>query len=375
MKIIYDCTVLDKWIGHATGIQRVVEELGRELVRCMPSAVLGVFDQNGICRAYSLEDRQIGPQIQVVCDDLIFSAGHDWDYLDHFAVIQAHVGRGVRFAVLCYDTIPLKLPFSYSEDFVSSFECWLKITMQTACLMLSISENTRADLAEFANQNNLKLPEIKIVRLGDHLPMVHGSGSATPDIISKAQLPFILSVGTLEFRKNHRILLDAYRFMLEDMKFRPPKLYIVGKQGDLDGGIRRQTEGDVRLQGLVEVLHGVTDTDLHALYQSAMFTVYPSIYEGWGLPVAESLYYGKQCIVSRCSSMLEIAPNFVRFAHPLKVEDWVRNIVELAQCPKTRLCESERIRKGCSVVTWEATAHQAREIFVDLFPDFREESN
>ena len=99
MKIVYDRTVLDEWTGYATGVQRVLEELGRELMRCLPAAVLGVFDQNGICRAYSLDTRQIGAQIPVNRNDLIFSAGHDWDYLDHFAVIQAHVARGVRFAV------------------------------------------------------------------------------------------------------------------------------------------------------------------------------------------------------------------------------------------------------------------------------------
>jgi len=369
VKVIYDCTVLDKWTGHATGIQRVVEELGRELVRCMPAAVLGVFDKDGVCRAYSLDDRQTGSPIQVGRDDLIFSAGHDWDYLDHFDVIQTHIARGVRFAILCHDTIPLKFPFTYSAEFVSRFEFWLKKSLQTVGLVFSNSESTRADVTAYAKQNNLRAPEIRVLRLGDHLPMANSVETPSPEIVRKAQLPFVLSVGTLEFRKNHRVLLDAYRFMLEDMKFKPPKLYIVGKQGELDGGIRRQAEGDLRLQGFVEVLHGVADADLHVLYQSALFTVYPSIYEGWGLPVAESLYYGKPCIASRCSSMREIAPDFIRFAHPLKVEDWVRNIVELANHPETRLDESERISKGYSPIPWANTAEQARDVMVDLWPE------
>lgn len=358
MKVIYDCTVINQWTGHATGIQRVAEELGRELVRCMPAAVLGVFDNEGTCRAFSFDNRKIGAQIAVGRDDLIFSAGHDWDYLNHFAVIQAHIARGVRFAVLCYDTIPLKFPFTYSADFVSRFDYWLKKTLQTASLVFSISESTRADVAAFANQSNLRIPKIWVLRLGDHLPRAINVEAPSRIIVSKAQQAFILSVGTLEFRKNHRILLDAYRYMLEETKFRPPKLYIVGKQGELDGGIRRQAEGDLRLQGLVEVLHGATDSDLHVLYQSAMFTVYPSIYEGWGLPVAESLYYGKPCIASGCSSIMEIAPELIRFVHPLCPNQWAEQIRQLSSDVRVLDDESRRIRETYRPVSWKDLAKQ-----------------
>lgn len=368
MKVIYDCTVLDKWTGHATGIQRVVEELGRELVRCMPTVVLGVFDQDGACWAYSLESRQIGARVPVACDDVIFSAGHDWDYLDHFAVIQAHIARGVRFVVLCYDTIPLLFPFTYSTDFVSRFDYWLKQALQTSSLVFSISKSTRADIVEYAYQHNLTAPEIEVLRLGDHLPVASSADAPSAEIVGRTRMPYILSVGTLEFRKNHRILLDAYRYMIEDMNFMPPKLYIVGKQGELDGGVRQQAEGDLRLRGLVEVLHGVTDADLHALYRSALFTVYPSIYEGWGLPVAESLHYGKPCITSGCSSMLEIAPECVRFVHPLCPDQWAKQISFLSSDPCILEDECRRVRESYRPISWRSSAARVALAFRGAFP-------
>jgi glycosyltransferase involved in cell wall biosynthesis len=364
MKIIYDCTVLGRWNGHATGIQRVVEELGKELVTCMPNSVAAIFNKNGECFKYDFDQHEIGEVVIVNVGDLIISTGHDWDYIDHFLMLQSYFEKGVLFGALFHDVIPLKFPFSYDSDFVERFEFWIKKTLSTVNFAFANSESTARDVIDYAKNNKYNPPKIHVLRLGDHLPVPLVNKNISEELIKKTSCPYILSVGTIEFRKNHSILLNAYRYLLEDMNFIPPKLYIIGKQGALDGGIKNQAEKDIRFRGLIEVIHGLNDNELREFYSSALFTVYPSIYEGWGLPVAESLFFGKPCIASRSSSMVEIAPMYTRFAHPLKVEEWARHIKELSEDKSLLESESFRIKNEYIKVSWADTARQMREILI-----------
>jgi glycosyltransferase involved in cell wall biosynthesis len=93
-----------------------------------------------------------------------------------------------------------------------------------------------------------------------------------------------------------------------------------------------------------------------------MFTLYPSIYEGWGLPIAESMNYGKPCITSNTSSMKEVAPEFTRFAHPLKLNEWVEHIQELSANDKILADESKRIKIEYTQSTWESAASKVMEL-------------
>ena len=364
MKIIYDCTVLTRWSGHATGIQRVVEELGKELVLCIPNLVAVIFNEAGECFKYTFDQSEIGGTVVISEGDLIISTGHDWDYIDHFLMLQRYFEKGVLCGVLFYDTIPLKFPFTYDDEFVKRFEFWFRKILSTVNFAFAISQSTAKDVAEYAKKHKYDIPKINVLRLGDHLPFSIANENISEKLKKLISEPYILSVGTIEFRKNHSILLNAYRYLLEDMNFTPPKLYILGKQGALDGGIKHQAENDIRFQGLIEVIHGLNDNELVKFYSAALFTVYPSIYEGWGLPVAESLFYGKPCIASRSSSMVEIAPKHIRFAHPLKVEEWAQQIKELSEDQLLLDLESLRIKQEYIKVGWKDTAMQMSEILL-----------
>jgi glycosyltransferase involved in cell wall biosynthesis len=362
MKILYDCTVLSKWQSHPTGIQRVVEELGKALLTCIPNFHLVLFDDKSECSEYSIDQNKTGIKLKIEPGDLIFSTGHDWDYIDHFLLLQKHINNGALFGVLFYDIIPIKFPLTYTKDFVSRFEFWFNKTISTVNFAFAISLNTAQDITEFLKFNNLPKLNIHVLRLGDNFKTPINDEPLSCSLSEKISRPYILSVGTVEFRKNHITLLNAYRFLLEDIGYTPPKLYIVGKQGFLDGEIKYQAENDIRLKGLVEVIHGLTDVELSHFYASAMFTVYPSIYEGWGLPVAESFFYGKPCIASKSSSMLEIAPKFTRFAHPLEAEEWANHIKILSENPALLKAESFKIKSEYIKVGWIDTAIQIREL-------------
>ncbi len=169
------------------------------------------------------------------------------------------------------------------------------------------------------------------------------------------------------------MLLNAYRYMVDVQGYRPPRLLIVGKKGWLDHDIEYQVENDPRISGLISILQGVTDADLHHLYSNSMFTVYPSFYEGWGLPVAESLCFGKPCIASGSSSMLEIAPGVVKHANPFLLNEWVSAIREFADNPSLLKRANESVLLDYKRVDWVDTANSMIDVLLERYPSLSQE--
>ncbi|GHU37435.1 hypothetical protein AGMMS50256_35380 [Betaproteobacteria bacterium] len=365
-KIVFDCTSIIEWKGQLTGIQRVIVQLGTNLCNLSHYIKLGVFDSHGNCSRYSLADRTIGTQMNIEAGDIILSAGPNWDSMDHHQCLLALRHKGIRLGILYYDTIPYILPLSYGPGFATIYTKWLDDSLRNCDIAFAISENTKRDLISFCSEQKICPPPVSVVRLGDQIEM---AGNVTPSELIKeiTALPFILSVGTIEYRKNHIVLLNAYRYMLRDQSYKPPKLLIVGRKGWLDSEIAYQVENDPCLKDHIVILQGITDIDLGYLYSNCLFTVYPSIYEGWGLPIAESLNFGKLCIASRSSSMLEIAFDLTRHAHPLLVHEWVNEIRDLLDHPEVLERESERIGREYEPCSWRRSAEQIHAGLCQVF--------
>ncbi|OSN00442.1 MULTISPECIES: glycosyltransferase family 4 protein [Lonsdalea] len=370
MKVIFDCTSLANWTGHPTGIQRVVSEIGGELQKLLTNVRLGLFASDGTCSEYNLKLRSASGNIPIEAGDVVVTAGSNWDFSEHHNMLLGLREQGVQLGVLFYDVIPSVLPFSYGPGFSDIYKNWLIEAVANCDVAFAISENTKRDLNEFAAEHGLMLPPVQVVRLGDDVPSA--GGAPTEEIIQKTSEPYLLTVGSLEYRKNHIMLLNAWRYMIEEQGYLPPKLYIVGRKGWLDQDIEYQIENDVRLKGRIEVLKGLQDADLCLLYEKTLFTLYPSFYEGWGLPVAESLCFGKPCVASRSSSMLEIAPGLVRHAHPLLLNEWVEQIHQLVDNPAELQNECERVKNTYKRSSWKDTALQVKQGLLASYPELVE---
>jgi O-antigen biosynthesis alpha-1,3-rhamnosyltransferase len=115
---------------------------------------------------------------------------------------------------------------------------------------------------------------------------------------------YILCVGTLEPRKNLGLVIHAYSSMPESYRSRRP-LVIVGMRGWLTSGLEKMTRPLVA-SGQIRVLGYASETDLAALYAGAHVLVYPSLYEGFGLPPLEAMASGTPVIVSNRSTLPEV---------------------------------------------------------------------
>lgn len=186
------------------------------------------------------------------------------------------------------------------------------LAVRRARLIIADSEATRRDLLTYYR---LAPERIRVVRPGLAPAFAERPVQERIDAArERHNLPaeFILSVGTLEPRKNLHGTLSAYRLLRERLPD-APQLALVGASG---WRLDEQSLLGERDAGMVRRLGYVSDDDLAALYAACSAFVYPSYYEGWGLPVAEAMALGAPVITSSVSSLPEVAGDAALLADP-----------------------------------------------------------
>jgi glycosyltransferase involved in cell wall biosynthesis len=111
-------------------------------------------------------------------------------------------------------------------------------------------------------------------------------------------------------------------------------------------------------------IESASDGDLEALYAGCLFSVFPSFYEGWGLPVTESFSFGRPCVISNATSLPEAGGDLARYFDPANTAEAYAVIRELIEQPETLRALRERTEREFQPVPWRATAESLVE-FVD----------
>jgi len=364
-----DCTTFSNWSGFHTGIQRVIYEIGIRLRNSEIKAKPILWESNGLCYEFDLEKHNKTKKMKIEENCVILAGGSDWDNPDHHKLLIEYKNKGAQIVPIFYDIIPLILPHSYGPGFSHIYENWLIKTLQISDFAFAISENTKRDIYKYAKDKSYNCPDIYTVRLGEEINSTNQNPSF--GVKEKASEPYLLTVSTIEYRKNHIFLLNLYRYIIEYLNFAPPKLIIVGKQGWADQNIVNQIENDNLLRDYITVMNGISDGDLEYLYRNCQFTLFPSFYEGWGLPVAESLFYKKPCIASNTSSMPEIAPNLVEYLDPLDMDGWINAIIKLNNTDKLNK-KIKQIEEEYKITKWDSTAESIIDLLTDRYPNQKE---
>jgi glycosyltransferase involved in cell wall biosynthesis len=220
--------------------------------------------------------------------EVVVTMGADWSgaTLDELARIKAD--RQCRVIAMAFDLIPLThthLAFNKNRDI---FERYYRKLISTADLVLCISASSLADLRAFAQSQALELPRCEVLHLGD--AESDCDSAAEFDRVRRRDL--VLWVGTVERRKNLELLFDALR-ILESEGTQLPTVAVVGERG---WGVRDllkeiELESTAASRSFV-FLGNVPDATLASLYRRASALVFPSHYEGWGLPLREAAIHG-----------------------------------------------------------------------------------
>jgi glycosyltransferase involved in cell wall biosynthesis len=177
---------------------------------------------------------------------------------------------------------------------------------------------------------------------------------------SPAERPFFLYVGTIEPRKNLPLLLDAWRHA---RKSHPVDLVLAGRC--------RSDAPEISDEPGLRILGAVPDDELPRLYSSALAFVYPSLYEGFGLPVLEAMQCGAAVIASKDPAIAEVADGAAFLLDVKDTRAWSEALAEVAQQPE-RVAElrSKGLRRAAEF-SWTKTAKLTREAYGEAARRFR----
>lgn len=265
--------------------------------------------------------------------------------------------RRIKRVITVHDLTTFRLPGSHPRLRVLSERVFLHQALRKADRVIAVSQHTRADLLARAGVDAARVSVISH-GIGEHFrPGVH-----TVDFTRRYELPerFILTVGVLEPRKNHATLLAA----LAELHARGERisLVIVGREGwkwvnPLD---------DPRLCHLrpwVHVCRNVADSDLPEFYNRAAAFAFPSLYEGFGLPVLEAMACGTPVVTSCTSSLPEVAGAAALLVDPLDSAALAGQLrVILTDRSRRDRLIAEGLRRA-QQFSWHRTAQQTRAVY------------
>ena len=173
--------------------------------------------------------------------------------------------------------------------------------------------------------------------------------------------PFLLAVGTLEPRKNLSRLLDAYAALKHDLRQQWP-LVLAGSPGWLADDLLSHLESDPQL-ATVRHLGRVSDDILVDLYSTAGLFVYPSLAEGFGLPLLEAMACGAPVLTSRGGATEETAGDAARLVDPHSTDDLLTALEELLTDPDARQALSQAGQKRARTFSWASTARRTLALY------------
>lgn len=258
---------------------------------------------------------------------------------------------GFRFISTVFDLIPIYAPHFFGDGFGNHFARYLMNTVQASDALLSISQSTTRDLERFMLDVNIPSTPVINFRLGDDPLSIVGEHSPRPEIKSG---DYILVVGTVEVRKNHQVLYQAWE-LARKRGIKLPQLVIVGRPGWNVNDLLYSISANPLVADKISIISGIADAELGWLYANCILTVYPSWYEGWGLPVAESLHFGKLCISSDASSMPEIGGDLVEYCSPYEPAAFLEKIVHFTTNRDALKAAERKIAGSYTSVTWHET--------------------
>jgi glycosyltransferase involved in cell wall biosynthesis len=182
--------------------------------------------------------------------------------------------------------------------------------------------------------------------------------------------PYLLYVGTIEPRKNLATLIRAYEELRRATRHRP-QLVLCGGRGWLDEEVFRLVE-EMRLQDVVRFTGDVEDGDLPALYSAAEVFVYPSLYEGFGLPPLEAMACGSPVVVSNTSSLPEVVGEAGLMVGPREARELASVLARLLDDPPLRQRLSRAGLERAARFSWERAACETQAVYEEALERWRE---
>jgi glycosyltransferase involved in cell wall biosynthesis len=226
-----------------------------------------------------------------------------------------------RIEIYWHDAIPILFPEYSREGDAAKHAMRLRNVLRFADAIDVNSEATADELRQLAKTYGDQIPPLRTLPLQPGLP---------PALPLKASRPYFITVGTIEPRKNHRMLLEVWRWMAREFGDSTPALVIAGRRGWMNEDTFALLDRSPPLQRHVVEAPELPDRMLASAIAGAQALLMPSFAEGFGLPVAEAAMLGTRVVASDLRVFREIGSGRIDFLPPEAGGRWRERIVELS---------------------------------------------
>ena len=389
MKIVLDATSIR---SRPSGIGIYIQHLLAGMIEVLHQDNSCLFDLNilyksNILRQY-LQDRSIRSRaLNIKSFYYPFPSEFSLQILRHSKLIKALfetlLGNPDIFHGLDY----LNYPLAYSHNILTihdlsfmrypqyapdrvlrSYQKRLETCLQWTDLIITVSESTKRDIVEFFHIDHQKIWVTPLASRYNLSPLTSPLASLhnplNPSFHSSYPFPYLLFVSTLEPRKNIDTLIKAFE-ILKQKHHIPHHLILIGKKGWKYKAILATIESSP-VQDYIHQLDYLDDRQLIQFYQQATAFLYPSYYEGFGLPVLEAMTFGIPVITSNQSSLPEVAGNAALFVDPADIDGFVSATQSVIDNPDLHRHLSQAGKERSLLFSWKKTALQTLEAYKSL---------
>jgi glycosyltransferase involved in cell wall biosynthesis len=263
-----------------------------------------------------------------------------------------------RLYPLMHDTVPLDTPnfttASVREKFLPSFRRAASLSSAIICN----SRHTRDRVSHWCRELGVgNTPACSIDSSSD---LVEQTARDTP-VHALVGKRFIIYCSTIEPRKNHLLALKVLKGKVESGVGDMPVMVFCGRRGWSYAEVFNFLRDNPRIKPFVLFLQGISDSELIWLYRNALFSIFPSFEEGWGLAASESLDFGTPVVISQAPALREATQGLMPAIDAADIPAWSAKIDELAASPQALGELRERISKHYKRTRVEETFRQIVE--------------
>ena len=251
-----------------------------------------------------------------------------------------------RLVMTLHDRAMRRLPWTLRKETLEDLEAHLESSLSRASAIITVSETVRLELIEAGEAAPDRVTAVH-----------HGPGHLHPSAATEGSSdtkPYCLHVGTIEPRKNLAMLVEVWR-RLHESDPGAPSLVLCGGLGWKSEELRAQLE-EAQREGWIRHAGYVDDDELARLYRDATLLVYPSLYEGFGLPLVEAFAMGVPAVCSDIPVFREVAADAAVFVPATEPDAWVEAIRSMLADPDRVADYSSRAQARAGDFDWGLAA-------------------
>jgi len=278
----------------------------------------------------------------------------------------APLGCSVPVVVSVHDVSFLEHPEYFTVARARQLQWTVRRTVARAAKILTVSEFSRASILKVYGE----LDEDKVVAVpnaasSEFRPISREAACSAVRQRFSIPAPFLLSVGDLQPRKNHIGLIRAFARLLNAYPQLKHNLVLAGKETWFADRVR-QAAAESGVKDRIRFLGFVSDSELQQLYNACEVFVFPSFYEGFGMPPLEAMACGRAVVCSNTSALPEVVDGAAILADPYSVDEMVRAMADLVLDSELRARMERLGMQRAAHFSWQKSAARTLEVFLQV---------